>query len=396
MRIGIDASCWANGRGYGRFVRELFAEMVRIAPDDEFICFLDRASDLVFDVSAPNVHRVLVDQAVAPTVAAVTGSSRSPADMIRLTRAVHRERLDLMFSPSVYTYFPLPPGLPALVGIHDAIAERFPERTLPSFRDRLFWKLKVALAIWQSRLVLTVSDYAKAELVRELGLSPDRIRVATEAPSASFTPEEDKTLISSAARRVGIPEGAPWFTYVGGFNPHKNLPMLLRCFGRLIDGTTQPPPHLVLVGSRESDGFHSEVGAIESAIAAQSLEDRVHWTGYLPDPDLRVLLSGSSALLLVSDSEGFGLPAVEAAACGCPVVATTESPLPQLLQGGGWFVDPSDPEATFNAMQAVLLDPTEARRRGAIALGRARRLSWESAAGRTMDALREVAAPASK
>lgn len=391
MRIGIDASCWANGRGYGRFIRELLSAMVRLAPNDEFICFLDRAADRKFDLAAPNLRRVVVKQAVAPTIAAAAGSSRAPADMIRFSWAVSREGLDLIFSPSVYTYFPLPLGLPALVGIHDAIAERFPERTLPSFRDRLFWKLKVGLALRQASLILTVSDYAKAELVRELGLSPRRIRVATEAPSPNFSPESDQSVIRSAARRAGIPDGAAWFAYLGGFNPHKNLPMILRCFGDLSIGPDQQAPHLILIGTRDADGFHSELGAIDRIVEEQALETRVHWTGFLPDEEVRVLLSGAMALLLISESEGFGLPAVEAAACGCPVVATTDSPLPDLLLGGGWFVDPRVPGATLEAMQAIVNDPQEARRRGEVAAGRAGRLSWEGAAVQTLAALREVA-----
>ncbi|NIR79203.1 MAG: glycosyltransferase family 4 protein, partial [Gemmatimonadetes bacterium] len=82
----------------------------------------------------------------------------------------------------------------------------------------------------------------------------------------------------------------------------------------------------------------------------------VHWAGYLPDDELRSLLSGSTALVLISESEGFGLPAVEAAACGCPVIATVESPLPHLLRGGGWFVGAGDVESTRSAMQEALTD----------------------------------------
>ena len=95
--------------------------------------------------------------------------SRGPADVLRFSRAVTGQKLDVFFSPSVYTYFPLPPGLRSVVTIHDAIAERFPELTLPSWRARLFWRAKVSLALFQSRLVLTVSDYAARELTEVLG-----------------------------------------------------------------------------------------------------------------------------------------------------------------------------------------------------------------------------------
>ena len=121
MRIGVDATCWANGRGYGRFTRSLLAEMAALAPDDEFICFLDPVAAQGFDLAGPNVRPVIVPMGVAPTAAAAADGYRAPLDMLRLTRAVWRERPDVFFSPSVYTYFPLPPGQRAVVTVHDAI-----------------------------------------------------------------------------------------------------------------------------------------------------------------------------------------------------------------------------------------------------------------------------------
>src|SRR5687767_7610381 len=132
MRIGIDATCWANPRGYGRFTRELLPELVAQAPGDQFVCFLDDLSARSFDVGGDSVSRHIVPLRHSPTTAASASGSRSVGDMLRLTSAVRRARLDVFFSPSVYTYFPLPVGLPAVVTIHDAIAERFPHLTLPS------------------------------------------------------------------------------------------------------------------------------------------------------------------------------------------------------------------------------------------------------------------------
>src|SRR5439155_5208802 len=123
MRIGVDAACWLNGRGYGRFTREVLRAMVAAARDDDFIFFTDETADI--DLRAANVRLVRVRQSVRPVDAAAADSARSPIDMLRLTRAVWKERVDVFFSPSVYTYFPLPPGCPAVVTIHDAIAERF-------------------------------------------------------------------------------------------------------------------------------------------------------------------------------------------------------------------------------------------------------------------------------
>lgn len=391
LRVGIDATSWANPRGYGRFTRELLPRLVRLGSEIEWTCFLDARAAEGFDVDAANVRRVVVDQGRSPTEAAAADSARSPVDMLRFTRAVAQARLDAFFSPTVYTYFPLPPRLPALIGIHDAIAERFPELTLPSPRARLFWRAKVALALRQARLILTVSEYAAREILRVHRLAADRIRIAPEAAADSYAAAIDPAAVAEAAHRIGLPTGARWIVYVGGFNPHKHVDLLVRAHARLA-GRRDDPPHLVLVGRRSGDVFHGDQATIERAILDGGAGAMVHWTGFLPDEALRLVVAGAAVSVLPSASEGFGLPAVEAAACGTPVVATTESPLPQLLAGGGIFVPPGDLDALDVALEEMFGDETRRRQLGAVARERALALSWDVAARNTLDAVREVAA----
>jgi len=391
MRIGVDATCWANGRGYGRFTREIVGAMVLEAPSDQFLCFLDERAAAVFTLDAPNVVRVLVPQRVSPTQAAGSGSARSLPDLLRFTRAVGQRRLDVFFAPSVYTYFPLPPRLPAVVTIHDAIAERFPELTLPGWRARLFWKAKVALAIRQARLILTVSEFAAREIAEVLGVPPARLRVAGEAPARAYRSDRDPSGIARAGRRAGVPEGAAWFIYVGGFNPHKHVDLLVRAHAEAASRLAEPPI-LLLVGALEGDVFHGAQEAIRRAIQEAGNEALIRWTGFVEDEELSYLLAGSVAVVLPSASEGFGLPAVEGAACGAPVIATTRSPLPELLPGGGVFVPPGDIGALADAM--VLL-ATDRVARGVMAVAAeqgARRLTWPAGARAALAALREAAA----
>lgn len=387
----MDASCIANRRGYGRFARELITAMAERSPDDEFILFADDRAASVWTGTTTNTRLTVVPQDVSPTIAAAADSSRSPGDMLRFTRAVSRANLDVFFSPSVYTYFPLPLGLRAVVTLHDAIAERFPEMTLPSKRARLFWNLKTRLALIQAKLVLSVSDFAASEIADVHGIPRERIRVAVEAPSAIYRPSDDIAQIDSVARRYGVREGERWFVYVGGFNPHKHVDLIVKAHASVVSGIDHGP-RLLLVGTRDSDVFHGAGARIVDAITACGTADLVEWTGFVPDEELRHLLSGAIALLLPSESEGFGLPAIEAAACGTPVVATNASPLPELLKGGGYFVDPGDEHAIARAMVSLMTDEQDRLARGARARERAGRLSWSAAADATLSALREAAA----
>ena len=387
MIIGVDATCWANGRGYGRFARELMRAMTRQASDDVFVCFGDRRSLDAYPDPAPNVRLVEVVVDESPTVAASADSSRSLRDLLRLTRAVSREKLDTFFSPSVYTYFPLPPRLPAVVTIHDTIPERFPELTLPSARARLFWSAKVRFALMQARIVLTVSEYSARSIAEVLRVPRDRIRVCVEAPAEAYRPSSVEE-IRTAARRAGLTDDDEWFAYVGGFNPHKRVDLILRAHAA-IAGSRRPAPHILLVGSRSGDVFHKEAEKLDAIVRDAGTERLVHWTGFVADEELRPLLAGARALLLPSEAEGFGLPAVEAAACGTPVIATTESPLPELLEGGGFFVKPGDLDQLRDAMRRLLDDAALRASMGRAALEKASSLSWDESAKSALAAIHD-------
>jgi glycosyltransferase involved in cell wall biosynthesis len=146
------------------------------------------------------------------------------------------------------------------------------------------------------------------------------------------------------------------------------------------------------VGSLQDDVFHGNVRQIREAVDAAGTTDLVHWAGFVPDDELRRLHAGATALLLVSAAEGFGLPAVEAAACGTPVIATLASPLPDVLAGGGIFVEPGDRAAITLAMRTLLDDPPAARAMGHRARIAAESLNWDDGALATLVALREIAA----
>lgn len=391
MRIGVDATCWANGRGYGRFARELLRAMVIEGASHEYVCFVDDRAASCFDLTGAGVRMIVVPQSASPTTAASAAGSRSVGDMWRMTRAVARERLDVFFSPSVYTYFPLPPSLAAVITFHDAIADRFPKLTLPSPRARLFWRLKVQMALAQSRIVLTVSDYAADEVSRTLGVRRDRIRVAVEAAASVYQPSDSAEAVSAASIRAGVADGRRYFTYVGGFNPHKHVDAIVRAHAELARDVADPPM-LVLVGATDDDTFYGSQRLIRDEIARCDTSDLVRWAGFVPDDELRHLLSGSIALVMPSQSEGFGLPAVEAAACGVPVIATLESPLPKLLDGGGIFVAPGDAAALGSAMRRLATDEPYRAKLAAGALERARALSWAASARSALGALTEAAA----
>jgi glycosyltransferase involved in cell wall biosynthesis len=255
----------------------------------------------------------------------------------------------------------------------------------------LFWRTKVTLGRWQAHALVTVSEYSRQRIIELFRIEPQRVHVVGEASDPIFrvlrTPRPTPLLQS-----FGLGPPSRNIVYVGGFGPHKQVDLLIRAFGALVGREGNETLRLVLVGEHQREIFHSSVRQLKQLIRELGVSDRVVFTGYLEDVDLVLLLNLSTALVLPSLMEGFGLPAVEAAACGCPVIATRASPLPAILGRGGLYVDPTDPTELEYALVQIL-DSAELRSQmrsaGLLAV---RQLSWESAAEQMRDVLQHVAA----
>ncbi|MCA9321766.1 MAG: glycosyltransferase family 4 protein, partial [Planctomycetes bacterium] len=322
----------------------------------------------------------------APTEAATATSARSARDLFRMRAAVRSLNADLLWYPTVFSWFPPPRGQRNLVGIHDCIAERFPDACFSNRRARWLWTIKVRWAIRRATRFMTISEMSARDLEAVYAIPRSKVTVTTLAAGESFrpaTPAEQE----AARRDSGLKAGDRWFVYLGGLNPHKRVDLILQAMAA--DGLE--PCHLVLVGSWDGDRFHGAQSELQDFVDQSGLADRVHWLGRRSDDELRPLLSGARALLLPSMCEGFGLPAVEAAACGSPVIATTESPLPELLDGGGLFVKPGDLEALTTAMRRLGTDDALHRLMSTAARDRASRLTWQDAARSTLEAIEACA-----
>jgi glycosyltransferase involved in cell wall biosynthesis len=385
-RIGIDGTCLGSGRGYGRFLRELLPPLLAQAGDHDYVLFVDAAT--AAHVALPAMPVKLLETGASQAAAASARGARSPRDMLGMGRGVARAQLDAFYFPSVYSYFPLPPRLPMAVAIHDTIPERHGKIVFPRWQNRVLWWAKSRAARFQARTIVTVSEYARRQLAETFAMPAERIWVTPEAPSPEFAPLPNaRDAASKALAERDIPDD-PYFVYVGGFNPHKNVTGLLKAFAAASAGTRA---QLLLVGDHQGDVFHQDLANIRAEIARSGVSARVHWTGFVADAELRVLYAGALAAVLPAFEEGFGLPAVEAAACGTPCIATRESPLPEVLAGGGFFFDPHDARQLEEGLRRALSQPEERARWAHAARERAAALSWDVTARATHAALEATA-----
>jgi len=388
VRIGVDGSCWANRRGYGRYTRELLHAVLERDRASEYVFFIDAASLRTAAPLPENVRVVSVVTSRAATEAAAAGGRRSLGDMWAMRRAVARESLDLFYFPSVYTFFPIKTRARVAVTIHDTIAERFPDLVFPDARSRLFWKIKVRLAVRRADRILTVSRTAKDDVVLEFGLQESRVSVVSDAVSPMFRPLEGEEAVRDVARRHGIGSGERFILYVGGISPHKNLAGLVDAFAGIAG--VFPEVKLLLAGDYADDGFYSSYPATRRQIEALGLEARVTFTGFVTDEELLHLYNAAEVLVLPSFHEGFGLPALEAMACGTPVIVSDAGALPEVVGDAGRIFDPRKADALGRHLHAVLGDPGTRREMSERGLHRAKQLSWGRSAERALSIFEEM------
>ena len=272
------------------------------------------------------------------------------------------------------TNYLLPPTRRArrVVTVHDLAFLVKPEWASP--RARRFLTPRIRAVCHAADHVLACSEATKADVVRLLGVPEDRVGVAYEGVSAAFRPVARDVARARLAEVLGVPE--PYFLFVGTIEPRKNLSTLARAFETLRDDL---PHRLVLCGSL---GWHTE--PILQALGA--LGDRAVRLGYVSRADLPGLYSAATACVLPSWYEGFGLTALEAMACGCPVLASTAGSLPEVVGDAGLLLPPDDAAAWSEALRRVASDQGLRDRLSSEGIRRAGVFTWRNCAERTLAA----------
>ncbi len=384
-RIGVDASGWLNPRGYGRFARNVLTHLVAREVAMTFVLYADqRTCELGCLPEGPEVRAVATTQ--TPARAAGADTRRLLSDVLRMTRAVMGDGLDAFLFTSLQTYFPVI-GVPVVLGVHDTIAHDLPDLALGRRASRLAWTIKERLALRQAHTIFTVSQTSRQRLVESFGLRGRDIPIVPEAPDPVFAPRDERA-VRAAIAPLGLTRGA-YFVYAGGISPHKNLETLLHACAQLArDGVG-----LVIAGELSGDPYVSDASRVRGLINELGLRDRVRLPGFVPDEQLACLYAGSTAAVVPSLAEGFGLPAVEAAACGAPVLLSDLPAHRETLADAGMFFGAEDVDALAHAMRTVLDDRDLRSELSRLARAAASRLSWDVAAERLEDVLRQATTP---
>ncbi|MBP7687361.1 MAG: glycosyltransferase family 4 protein [Thermoflexales bacterium] len=358
--IGFDVTplTMAQFTGVSHFTRQTLAALLARADDRQYVPMAHRAVNgqlppgTAAPIGQPYHRRWWWMQTIAPKLLATLRP-----DFAHFTNSIA----------------PLTSPVPVVLTIHD-LSLFLQARTQP-WRSLLTVRPIVPLAARRAAAIITLSQYTRQDMIRRLKIDPGKVHVVYGAPAAQFKPIADDGELDRVRRQYGLPNRC--VLYVGTLEPRKNIPRLLRAFAQV--RRSHPEVRLVMAGQL---GWKHR--AIWQEIESLELADAVQWLGYVPAADLPALYTLATAFAFPSIYEGFGLPVIEAMACGTPVLTSQATALAEVAGDAALLIDPLAVEAIAAGLRRLLDDAAlrdELRARG---LHRAAEFSWERAAWETV------------
>lgn len=373
MRFAIDSrTATEHFPGIGRYVFNLAQATIRLLSEDERLFLLHQPNQpSPWDLKTLDGEQV--EMLKVPVSPFTLRQQWSVPSLLR------KAKTNLYHSP--YYLMPYRPNVPSVVTIHDLIPLCFREYFTTA--QRLIFAVTVRLAVRAATRVIAVSQATAQDLQQNLGLPECRLVVIPEAADPTFYPrpaDEIKTL----RRKRNLPKD--YILYLGSNKPHKNLTRLVEAWARLKHTEYAIRNTLVIAGAWDDRYPEARQRADDLALGTSVL-----WLGPLPEQDLPPLYSGATAFIFPSLYEGFGLPPLEAMACGAPVACSDTSSLPEVVGDAALLFDPTDVESIAETLRTLLKDEALRAELRAQGLKRAARFSWERTAKETLTLYRQVA-----
>ncbi len=379
MRVGIDGYPLAEPRtGVGHYTLELARALALISPTDQF--------ELVSPAPFQPDSQGEIDRANLPNLRTVNPKSsaiRGHWWSIGLPLYARRASFDLFHGTNFDV--PLWKRRHSVVTIHDLSALMHPE----THRSRLVRRarLRLPLVVRIADLIITPTQSVKREVCQRLGVRADKVIAIPSAARSGFRPMP-LAQTGPVRKRLGVEDD--FLLFVGTLEPRKNLVTLLKAFEQIL-GHTSLRPQLVIAGG---EGWLMD--ELLAMTKKASISDRLRLTGYLHDEELRALYSSCRAFIYPSVYEGFGLPPLEALACGAPVIAGRIPSLQETLGSAARLVEPLDVDALAKTIIELLQDEDQRRSLGSAGPEHAGKFTWEQTARQTLEVYRRVLTPGSR
>jgi glycosyltransferase involved in cell wall biosynthesis len=356
LKIAIDVRKW-NDFGIGTYVRNVVRHLARLDHETTYFLFCNPSDESTLRDLAENF------------VPVVDASARyGLREHLSIPLKLRRLGAQLLHSPHYVR--PLLCTVPTVVTIHDCIHLLFPQY-LPGAMAHRYARFMMGSAVSRSAVVFTVSEASRADILRFYpGTDPDKVIVVPNAIDAELLQDPGPEEMERVRERYQL--RGRFVLFAGNVKPHKNLVRLIRAFARVRAQDGNEDLRLVLIGDDVS-----RYGSLRRAMEEAGVRQDVRFFGFVPHGTLAALYRMASVFAFPSLYEGFGLPPLEAMACGTPVVTSRISSLPEVVGEGALLVDPYSEEAIAHGIARVLDD--DDLRRGLVerGLARAAQFSWE-------------------
>src|SRR6185369_14453405 len=362
----FDASTISTQGGPRTYVLGLLGALLKIDSENEYVVFYNDAANLGRFPQAKEIS--------------LSGTSPVPRlwrEHVLLPLACRRERIDLLHCPK--SAIPFYSFCPTVVTLHDLIPLRHPETE--KFAARIYWRLQIPIAARRSSYIITDSEHARQEIMADFKVAPERIKAIMLGFNPAMLERREPSAATDVRAKYGLPQ--KYILYVGTIQPRKNIDTLIEAYYRLSQGRMNMPK-LVIVGRK---GWLYD--KLFARISELGLVDEVIFTGFVPDEELPYIYDGARLFAYLSFFEGFGLPPLEAMACGIPVVTSDATSLPEVVGDAGVAVPPADVDKIVAALARILDDAAYANLLGQRGRERAQRFSWEATARETLEVYRK-------
>jgi glycosyltransferase involved in cell wall biosynthesis len=378
LKIGIDARwIFREISGVGRVTEKLIRNLAEIDRENFYYLFF-REPYLLEKYfrrwpDSPRLRPVLVPWGIF-----------APGGQWGIPSRVRELDLDIFHSTNYFIPLFLKKDVKVIATVHDLIPLKFPQFTPRAWKTRLhpLFRRVLVRSTRRADRVITVSHHTRRDLVADLSLPPEKIAVVYNGIDEAYRPQGGEKIRPVLEEKLDFT--GPYLLYVGRFDPYKNVVGLIRAFGEFLLHRSDEP-RLVLAGHHDR-----RYPQAAQAVSELGLSSRVVFLGGVDEETLVALYNGARILILPSLYEGFGLPPLEAMACGTPVIASDRGSLPEVVGEAGLLIDPEHTRAIASAIKK-LWDSEELRRsfreRG---LARAQKFSWRRAARETLKIYREL------
>jgi len=363
MHVLIDARMAVSQNfGFGRYVHNLLREFKDLAPDHRFTLLVNDDFPAEVIANAPNI-----------VLCRVNIKWLSIAEQIKLPLVIKRVSPDVYFCPTFIT--PVVQTCPTVIAIHDLMHVIFSRHY--SWVHRIYYGWWLRLAAKKAKSIITTSESSKQDLIRYYGLSSQKISVIHDGVEPKFRLINDKKQIDSFKSKHKLPEH--FILYVGARKINKNIDGILAAYALYSQKNAKQLP-LVLTGEMDKK--------LSKLVKKYGISEKVICVGAITDAELPLLYNSAALFLSPSLYEGFGLPHLEAMACGIPVIASNVSSLPEIMGEGGLLVDPKNSNAIARAIEKVLSDRHLGKELISRGLEKAKHYSWKTCARKTLEVLR--------